>query len=172
VQREIKLAKMWFEKAATLNEAEAQENLKRLEQAGLIDGAQIAARRAFCLQTCTTFQRSYVGSVCERYSAIADGDNPERTKCVSMSLTLAQQCRGSCREWALTSLADNKCMACFQTLNACSTSEEPPDSQANQMPYELYSKGCLSALADCIASCRGQTASSPRRPNTNGKQPN
>jgi hypothetical protein len=59
-----------------------QENLKRLEEAALADGSKIAARRASCVQTCATLHRSYVNSVCERYSAIADSDKPERTKIV------------------------------------------------------------------------------------------
>src|SRR5215510_7057952 len=82
---------------------------------------------------------------------------------LSMSLTLAQQCRGSCREWAPTSLAENKCMICFQTVIACSTSQEPPDSQGNDIPYAAHSKDCLSALAGCTANCRGQTASGTPR---------
>jgi TPR repeat protein len=74
VQRDINLARTWFEKAIALNNAEAQENLKHLEQAALVDGAQVAPRRASCMQTCATLHRSYVNSVCERYSAIAHGD--------------------------------------------------------------------------------------------------
>ena len=142
-----------------------------LEEAALVDGAQVAARRATCMQACATFHRSYVNSVCERYSAIADSDKPERTKCVSMSLTLAQQCRGSCREWAPTSLADNKCVTCFQTLIACSISQEPPDGQGNDMPYAMYSKRCLAALADCTANCSGQTAPTSGTPSANGEKP-
>jgi hypothetical protein len=97
--------------------------IRHLEEAALVDGAQVAARRGLCIQTCATLHRSYVNSVCERYSAIADGDKPERTKCVSMSLTLAQQCRGSCREWAPISFADNHCVTCFQMLIVCSISQ-------------------------------------------------
>ena len=164
VQRNINLARVWFEKAITLNNAEARENLKHLEEAALVDGAQVAARRASCIQTCATLQRSYVNSVCERYSATADNGQPERTKCVRMSLTLAQQCRSSCREWAPTSLADNKCVTCFQALIACSISQEPPDS--NDIPYAVP-KGCLAALADCTANCRGQTAAKSETPNAN-----
>src|SRR5215510_2349416 len=152
VQRDIHLARTWFERAITLNNAEAREYLKRLEEAALVDGAQVAARRASCMQTCATLHRSHVSSVCERYSAIADNGQPERTKCVRMSLTLAQQCRSSCREWAPTSLADNKCVTCFQALIACSISQEQPDS--NDIPYAVP-KGCLTALADCTANCRG-----------------
>jgi hypothetical protein len=76
---------------------------------------------------CGTLHRSYVNSVCGRYSAIADNGQPERTKCVRMSLTLAQPCRRSCREWAPTSLAENKCVTCFQGLIACSIGRESPD---------------------------------------------
>jgi len=81
-----------------------------------------------------------------------------------MSLTLAQQCRSSCREWAPTSLADNKCVTCFQVLIACSISQEPPDS--NDIPYAVP-KGCLAALADYTANCRGQTAAKSETPNAN-----
>jgi TPR repeat protein len=114
VQRDINLARTLFERAIDPSNAEAQENLKHLEEAAPVDGAQVAARRTSCMQTCATLHRSYVTSVCERYSAIAEGDKPERTKCIRMSLTLAQQCRGSCREWAPTSLADNKCVTCLK----------------------------------------------------------
>ena len=171
VQRDINVARVWFERAIALNNAEAQENLKHLEEAALLDGAQVAARRASCMQTCVTLHRSYVNSVCERYSATADGDKPERTKCLSMSLTLAQQCRGSCREWAATPLTDNKCVTCFQVLIACSISQEPPDSQGDEMPYALYSKGCLAALADCTANCREQTVSTSGTPNASMEKP-
>src|SRR5262245_40345253 len=103
VQKDTNLARMWFERAIALNNAEARENLRHLEEVALLDGPQVAARRASCVQVCATLHRSYVNSVCERYTAtIADSDKPERAKCVSMSLTLAQQCRGSCREWAAT----------------------------------------------------------------------
>jgi TPR repeat protein len=168
VQREINLARTWFERAIALNNAEAQEHLKHLEEAALVDGAQVAARRASCMQTCATLHRSYVNSVCERYSAIADGDKPERTKCISMSLTLAQQCRGSCREWAPTSLADNKCVTCFEVLIACSISEEPTDN--NDISYAVHSKGCLTALADCTANCRGHMGATSAAPTANGEK--
>jgi TPR repeat protein len=172
VQRDIHLARTWFERAITLNNAEAPENLKRLEEASLVDGTQVAARRASCVQTCATLHRSYVNSVCERYSATADGDKPERTKCVSMSLTVAQRCRESCREWAPTSLADNKCVTCFQILITCSINQDPPDSQGNDKPYAGYSRGCLVALADCTANCRGQTAPTPGTPSATTEKSN
>jgi TPR repeat protein len=171
VQRDISLARMWFEKAITLNNAEAQQNLKYLEEAALVDGAQVAARRASCMQTCATLHRSYVNSVCERYSATADGDNTERTKCVRISLMLAQQCRGSCREWAPTSQAENRCMTCFQIVIACSINQELPENQGNDIPYAAHSKGCLAALADCTATCRGRTASTSGTTNANGEEP-
>src|SRR5262249_32020846 len=129
---------------------------------------RVAARRASCMQTCATLHRSYANSVCERYSAIADGDKPGRTKCVSMSLTLAQQCRSSCREWAPTSLADNKCVTCFQALIACSISQEPPDS--NDIPYAVP-KDCFAMHADCTANCREQTAPTSATPNANTEKP-
>src|SRR5262245_63342612 len=154
VQECINLARTWFERAITLNNAEARQNLKYLEEAALVDGAQVAARRASCMQTCATLHRSYVNSVCERYSATADGDNTERTKCVRISLMLAQQCRGSCREWAPTSQAENRCMTCFQIVIACSINQEPPENQGDDIPYGVYSRGCMAALADCTASCR------------------
>jgi TPR repeat protein len=156
VQRDINLAKSWFERATALNNAEAKENLKHLEEETPVDRAQVAARRASCMQTCATLHRSYVNSVCERYSAIGAGDKPESTKCVSTSLTLARKCTGSCRKWASTSLADNKCVTCFQILIACSVSQEPPDN--HDIPYAAHSKGCLAALADCTANCPEHTA--------------
>jgi Sel1 repeat len=169
VQRDINVARTWLEKAISLNNAEAQENLKHLEEAALLDGALVAARRASCMQTCATLQRSYVNSVCEPYSAIADDDQPERTKCVSMSLTLAQRCRGSCREWTPTSLADkeNKCVTCFQTLIACSVGQDPPGFQGM-----VYLKDCLGAFVDCTANCLGQRASGSGTPDATGKKPN
>jgi TPR repeat protein len=162
VQKDINLARSWFERANALNSAEAQENLKHLEDAALVDGAQVAGRRASCMQMCATLHRSYVNSVCGRYSAIADNGEPERTKCVKMSLTLAQPCRSSCREWAPTSLAENKCVTCFQVLIACSIDQEPPDS--NDIPYAVP-KDCLAALTDCTANCRGQTGVKSGTPN-------
>jgi hypothetical protein len=164
VQRNINLARNWFERAIILNNPEAQENLRHLEEAALVDGAQVAARRASCIQTCAALHRSYVNSVCVRYSAIADGDKPERTKCVSMSLALAQQCRGSCREWAPTSLADNHCVTCFQMFIAC---QGGPDSQGSDMPP----KDCLATHADCTANCRGQAAPTFATPNANAEKP-
>jgi TPR repeat protein len=172
VPRDINLARTWFERAITLNNADARENLKRLEDAAPVDGTQVAARRASCVQTCATLHRSYVNSVCERFSAIADSDKPERTKCIDMSLTLAKQCRDSCREWAPASLADNKCVTCFQILIACSIGQEPPDSHGNDKPYAVYSKGCLAALADCTANCRERTAPIFGTPDANMEKPN
>jgi len=162
VQRDLNLARSWFEKAITLNNPEARENLKHLEETARVDGAQVAARRASCVQMCATLHRSYVNSVCGRYSAIADNGQPERTKCVRMSLTLAQPCRSSCREWAPTSLADNECVTCFQALIACSIDRESPDR--NDTPYAVP-KDCLAALADCTASCQGQTGAKSATPN-------
>jgi TPR repeat protein len=164
VQRDHNLARAWFKRAIALNNAEAQENLKRLEEAALVDGNQVAARRASCMQTCATLHITYVNSICERYSAIAERDKPERTKCIDMSLTLAKQCRESCRAWAATSVPDNKCMICFQTFAACSISQEPPDRPRNDEPYALASKGCFAALTDCTASCRGQTTPTSANP--------
>jgi TPR repeat protein len=161
VQRDISLARIWFEKAITLNNAEAQENLKRLDEAAPLDGTQVAARRASCMQMCATLQRSYVSSVCDHHSKMDDNDDPEREKCVVASLTLARQCRGSCPEWAPTKLADNKCVACLQLLIACGIGQEPADSQANAKTYAV-AKRCLAAHADCTANCREQTAPDQR----------
>jgi hypothetical protein len=76
-------------------------------------------------------------------------------------LTLAQPCRSSCREWAPTSLADNKCVTCFQGLIACSIGRESPDR--NDIPYAVP-KDCLAALADCTANCQGQTGAKSGTP--------
>jgi TPR repeat protein len=158
VQKDLDLARIWFEKAISLDSAEARENLKRLEQAALGQGAQIAARRASCVQTCTALQRSYVSSVCEHYWALADSDDPERTKCVLTGLTAAKQCRESCREWAATLRPDNECITCFQSMIACSVGQDPSDGQGNAKPPYAAPKVCLASLADCTASCSGQAA--------------
>jgi TPR repeat protein len=157
VQKDFDIARSWFERAIALNNTEALENLKRLQNVVPPDGGQIAARRMSCVQTCATLHRSYVNSVCSSYSANADHDKSERTKCISMSLTLAIQCRNSCREWARTPLADNKCVTCFQILIACSVSQELPDTQSNDKSYAAYSKGCLEGFMDCEDSCLEQT---------------
>jgi len=156
VQRDLNLARMWLERAVTLQHGEARENLKLVEEAALIDGPQIAARRMSCLQTCASLQRSYVSSVCEHWPATADGDKPERTQCVGMSLRVASQCRGSCVEWASTPRPQNTCMACFETFVAC----RPPDNQvsSDDSSYANYSKDCLATLTDCRTSCRQQHA--------------
>jgi len=172
VQRDIDLGRTWLEKAAALGDADAQANLRHLQESPPLDGAQVTARRESCLRTCGTLHRSYVNSVCNRYSAMADGDKPDRTKCVSMSLTAAQQCRGSCRDWAHTSLADNGCVTCFQMLTACSVSQTQTDSQGNDMPYEESSKRCLAALAGCTANCRKQMAQPSGTPGADGERPN
>ena len=148
-QRDINVARMWFEKAIALNNAQARENLKRLEEAPPFDGAQVASRRLSCLQTCTTLQRSYVNSVCDRYSALAEDGKPKRTTCIDVSLSVVMQCRNSCREWAPTSLADNKCVTCFQSLISCM-----PDKEDHERPYSEHSEGCLDAFNDCTANCR------------------
>src|SRR5262249_45975328 len=116
---------------------------------------------ASCMQTCTTLQRSYVNSVCVRYSATADSDKPERTKCIDVSLTAAMKCRSSCREWASAPLADNKCVTCFQGLIACDSSQAPLDGQNNDKPYGVDAKGCLEAFDNCTADCRRQAAGAP-----------
>jgi TPR repeat protein len=172
VQRDIELARTWLERAAALDNAEAKATLKRLEESPPLDGAQVAARRASCMQTCGAHHRSYVNSVCDRYLATVDSDKPDRTKCVSVSLTAAQQCRGSCVEWAHTSLPDNKCVTCFQMLTACSINETPPDGQGNDVAYEASSKRCLASLADCTASCRAQTAQPSGPSSANTDRPN
>ena len=158
VQKDLNLARSWFEKAVALGNPEARTNLKRLEEVALLD---VAARRASCMQTCATLQRSYVSSVCVRYSATADGDKPERTKCIDVSLTAAMHCRSSCREWASVPLPDNKCVTCFQGLIACDISQAPLDGQSNDKPYAVDPKGCLEAFDNCTADCRRQAAGTP-----------
>jgi TPR repeat protein len=170
VQRDINLARTWFERAISLDSAEAQENLERLEQAALGHGAQVAARRGSCMQTCATLQRSYVSSVCERYWALADSDDPERTKCVLTGLTAAKRCRESCREWAASLRPDNECVTCFQSMIACSVGQDPSDGQGNAKPPYAAPKVCLASLADCNASCSGQAAPRAGAPDsTSGK---
>jgi len=160
VQRNIELARTWFEQAIALDNAEARKNLKYLEETAPPDGAQINVRRTSCMETCVTLHRSYVTSICDRYSATVDDVRPERTTCIGKSLTLARQCRDSCREWAHTPLAEkeNKCVACFQTLIACSSSQQPTAGQDNDRSYAADSKACLAASADCTANCRALMA--------------
>jgi TPR repeat protein len=164
-QRDIKLARAWLERAAVLNNAEAQETLKRLDQAGLTDATQLAARRSSCVQSCAGLHRSYVDDVCGRYSASENDGKSERTKCVEMSLTLTRQCRETCREWATSLLAENKCIPCFQALLACSIRQEPPNSQGDEARYAVYSKACLAALGDCVPSCSRETGATSGAPN-------
>jgi TPR repeat protein len=156
VQRDIKLARTWFEKAAALGNGEAQENLKRLDQAGLTDGTQIAGRRASCVQTCAELHRSYVSSVCERYSSIDDGDKPERAKCIDVGLSLAGRCRVTCREWAPTLVSDNKCLPCFRTMIACSIRE------GDKRSFATDSEECLGSLSACMTNCEKAISSSER----------
>ena len=165
VQRDIKLARAWLERAAVLNNAEAQETLSRLDQAGLTDGIQIAARRSSCVQTCAGLHRSYVDDVCGRYSASESDGKSERTKCVEMSLILTRQCRETCRQWATSLLAENKCIPCFQALLACSMRQEQPNSQGDEARYAVYSKACLAAHADCMPSCSRETGPTSGAPN-------
>jgi hypothetical protein len=159
VLRDIKEARAWFERAAVLNDTEARQNLDRLDQAGLTDGTQIAARRTACVQTCAALQRSFVSSVCEHHSSTSIEENPERTKCIEMSLTVTKQCRDTCREWASTLSSDNRCLTCFRSLIACSVSQES-FRQGDERPYAEDAKGCLGSLADCMTSCSRQTTSS------------
>jgi TPR repeat protein len=156
VQRDFILARMWFEKAASLDNAQARHNLKRLDEANIVDGAQVAERRASCTQGCASLQRSYVGSVCERYFEAADIDNPERADCVNVSLRVAKQCRDSCRDWAPTLLAHNKCMPCFESSVACGAGQARSRSQGAE-PYAVRASACLSDLAACMASCSRET---------------
>jgi hypothetical protein len=44
-------------------------------------------------------------------------------------------------------------------------SQEPPNSQRDDAQYAVYSKACLAALADCMASCRKETAPTSGTPN-------
>lgn len=156
VQRDINIARTWFERAATLSNVEAQENLRRLEQAALIDPAQVGARRTSCMQTCAALHRSYINSVCEHYSPTTNGGKPERTKCFNSALAVSRQCTDSCREWAATLLSENKCLTCFQALLPCSISQEPRNSQGDETSYALNSNSCLAALAHCTEECGGQ----------------
>ena len=48
VQKDFDLARVWFEKAISLDSAEAQENLNRLEQAALGAGAIRPDERLAC----------------------------------------------------------------------------------------------------------------------------
>jgi uncharacterized protein len=171
VQRNIDVARNWFQQAIALDNVEARKNLKVLEETAPPDGAQVAARRTSCMQTCVALHRSYVTSVCDHYPATADDDRPERVACISASLTLARQCRDSCREWAATALADNKCEACFHTLIACSISQEPADGQANERSYAVDSKPCLAASAQCTAKCHPAAAATPAAPDATAEKP-
>ena len=160
VLRDIKLARTWFERAVALNNVEAKANLNRLDQAGLTDGTQIAARRASCVSSCAELHRSYVDAVCDRYSSIATGEKSERTKCIDSSLTLARQCRDNCREWASTLLPENRCLTCFRAVIACSAGQGSVYSTADESHYAVNSKDCLGSHAECMTNCSRETASS------------
>jgi TPR repeat protein len=162
IQRDIKVARSWFERAVTLKNTEAKENLELLDQAGLTDGTQIADRRASCVRTCAALHRSYVISVCDRYSSTASGEEPERTKCIGMSLTLAKQCRETCRELAPVLSSDNKCLTCFIAIVSCSVNQELPYSQSNETSHAVYSRECLASHAECMTDCGRQTTSTFR----------
>jgi len=159
VLRDIKTARAWFERAVVLKNVEAKANLDRLDQAGLSDGAQIAVRRAACARSCADLQRSYVGAVCGHYSSTGTEERPERTQCISNSLTLAKQCRDSCRDWASTLLPDNTCLSCFQSAIACGVSETFR-SPGYEKAYSVSSKGCLGWHATCMTSCSREMISS------------
>ncbi len=147
VLRDIKAARTWFEKAAALKDVDAQANLKRLDQAGLTEGTQIAVRRASCLSSCAELQRSFVNAVCGRYSSTATGEKSDRAKCIDTSLTLAKQCRDTCRDWASTLLPHNRCLTCFHSNIACN---------ANAVP----TKDCVGSYADCMTRCSRELSSS------------
>jgi hypothetical protein len=103
-------------------------------------------------------QRSYVSSVCERYSSITgDEDKPERTKCIDTTLTQASQCRFSCREWAPTLLPDNKCLSCFREMIACSI-KAVPDKHGDKRSFAMDSAVCLESLSACRTSCGKETS--------------
>jgi TPR repeat protein len=159
VPRDIKVARTWFEKAAALGNTEGQENLKRLDRAGLSDGTQIAGRRASCVQTCAELHRAYVSSVCERYSSTADGDKPERTKCIDTSLNVARYCRDTCREWAPTLAPDNKCLSCFTDVIACSLNRKAPNRE-NDSAFAIDSSECLESFSECTQTCEKGTSPS------------
>ena len=156
VQKDINIARSWFERAIALNNVEAQENLRRLEQIASMDPGQIANRRTSCMQTCAALHRSYI-SVCDHYSADADGEKPEHTKCIDMLLSVSKQCRDSCREWASTLLTENKCLACFQDLLACSLRPEVTNNEGERKSYTAESDICIAALANCRLGCNGRT---------------
>jgi TPR repeat protein len=160
VPRDIKEAHAWFEKAVALNNLEAQSNLKRLDEAGLTDGTQIAARRTACVYSCAALHRSYVGSVCESGSSVTTEESPQRTKCVGIGLNLAQQCRASCREWASTLSVENTCLSCFQSVIACSVSQAVIDSTGYAGASTADSKDCRVAHAECMTTCRREGISS------------
>ena len=44
-------------------------------------------------------------------------------------------------------------------------SQQPPNSQRDDAQYAVYSKACLAALADCMASCSKETAPTSGTPN-------
>src|SRR5262249_29951784 len=86
-------------------------------------------------------------------------ERTERTQCISNSLTLAKQCRDSCRDWASTLLPDNTCLSCFQSAIACGVSETFR-SPGYEKAYAVSSKGCLGWHATCMTSCSREMISS------------
>ncbi len=159
VLRDIAMARTWFERAVALDNAEARHNLERLDQAGLTDGSQIAARRASCMQTCAELQRSYVSSACGPYSSTVSEENPDRTRCIETGLSLASKCRGTCREWASTLSPDNKCLICFRSMIACSAGVSRA-GEGDEKPDALGSSDCLESLEECTTGCSRDTTSS------------
>ena len=146
VLRDIEAARTWFERAAALDNTQARANLERLDQADLTDGTKIAARRAACVSECAELQRSFVNAVCERYSSTFTGEKSDREKCIDTSLTLARQCRNTCRDWASTLLPANRCLTCFHSNIACN---------ANEVPIN-----CVESYAECMTNCSRRTTSS------------
>jgi hypothetical protein len=69
------------------------------------------------------------------------------------------------KTWAPSLLAENKCIPCLHALIACNIRQEPPNSQRDDAQYAVYSKACLAALADCMASCSKETAPTSGTPN-------
>ena len=55
------------------------------------------------------------------------------------------------------------CVGSCSRSSCCS--QEPPNSQRDDAQYAVYSKACLAALADCMASCSKETAPTSGTPN-------
>ena len=83
-QRDVSVARSWFERAIALRNSDAVQNLRIVQDSIYLGGNEIGKRRASCSQSCTMTHQSYVNSVCVRPSTTL-ANSTEREKCISAS---------------------------------------------------------------------------------------